>query len=55
MVEIVEQAAASDTIEASLTYSIDTNVMPVSLVGAPGGSDQRIGGGFDGPIRELGL
>src|SRR6266566_4347582 len=51
MVQIVEQATAPDTIEATLTYFIDTKVMPVSLVGAPGGSDQRVGGGKPDPHR----
>jgi hypothetical protein len=51
MVQIAEQATAPDTIEATLTYFIDTKVMPVSLVGAPGGSDQRVGGGKPDPHR----
>jgi hypothetical protein len=51
MIEIVEQATAPDTIEATLTYFIDTKIMPVSLVGAPGGSDQRVGGGEPDPRR----
>jgi hypothetical protein len=51
MIEIVEQATAPDTIEATLTYFIDTKIMPVSLVGAPGGSDQRVGGGKPDPRR----
>src|SRR5438094_3166304 len=51
MVQIAEQAAAPDKIEATLTYFIDTDVMPISLVGMPGGSDQRVGGGKPGPHR----
>src|SRR5437870_1527067 len=51
MVQIAEQAAAPDTIEATLTYFIDTDVMPISLVGMPGGSDQRVGGGKPDPHR----
>src|SRR5258705_7432270 len=55
MVQIVEEAAAAaaaaDTIEATLTYFTDTKVMPVSLVGTPGGSDQRVGGGKPDPHR----
>src|SRR5467141_3779463 len=51
MVQIVEQAIAPETIEATLTYFIDTETMPVSLVGAPGASDQRVGGGKPDPHR----
>ena len=51
MVQIAEQVTAPDTIEATLTYFIDTEVMPISLVGAPGGSDQRVGGGKPDPHR----
>src|SRR5467141_3229742 len=51
MVQIAEQATAPETIEATLTYFIDTETMPVSLVGAPGGSDQRVGGGKPDPHR----
>src|SRR5437016_7606207 len=51
MVQIAEQAAAPDTIEATLTYFVDTDVMPISLVGMPGGSDQRVGGGKPDPHR----
>src|SRR3984893_957097 len=51
MVQIAEQATAPETIEATLTYFVDTEIMPVSLVGAPGGSDQRVGGGKPDPHR----
>jgi len=51
MVQIAELAADPDTIEATLTYFVDTEIMPVSVVGAPGGRDQRIGGGNSGPRR----
>jgi hypothetical protein len=51
MVQIAEQAAAPKTIEATLSYFIDTETMPVTLVGAPGGSDQRVGGGKPDPHR----
>ena len=51
MVQIPEQASAPETIEATLTYFVDTEIMPVSLVGAPGGSDQRVGGGKPDPHR----
>ena len=51
MVEIAEQVTAPETIEATLSYFIDTEAMPVTLVGAPGGSDQRLGGGKPDPHR----
>jgi hypothetical protein len=49
MVQIAEQVTAPDTIEATLSYFIDTEAMPVTLVSAPGGSDQRVGGGKPDP------
>jgi len=45
MVQIAELATVPETIEATLNYFVDTGAMPVSLVGAPGGSDTRVGGG----------
>jgi len=51
MVQIAEQVAVPETIEATLSYFIDTEAMPVTLVGAPGGSDQRVGGGKLDPHR----
>jgi hypothetical protein len=51
MVQIAEQVTAPETIEATLSYFIDTEAMPVTLVGAPGGSDQRVGGGKPDPHR----
>ncbi len=36
-------------IEATLNYFIDTEAMPVTLVGAPGASDVRTGGGASDP------
>jgi len=51
MVQLAEQVTAPDTIEATLSYFIDTEAMPVTLVGAPGGSDQRVGGGRSDPHR----
>src|SRR6202008_3485075 len=44
MVQIDEQVTAPKTIEATLSYFVDTEAMPVTLVGAPGGSDRRVGG-----------
>jgi hypothetical protein len=51
MVQIAEQVTAPKTIEATLSYFVDTEAMPVTLVGAPGGSDQRVGGGTSEPRR----
>jgi hypothetical protein len=51
MVQTAEQVTAPETIEATLSYFIDTEAMPVTLVGAPGGSDQRVGGGKPDPHR----
>jgi hypothetical protein len=45
MVQIAEPDTVPDTIKATLNYFVDTGAMPVSLVGAPGGVDARIGGG----------
>jgi hypothetical protein len=46
MVQIAEPVAAPKTLETTLSYFVDTETMPVTLVGAPGGSDQRVGGGM---------
>jgi hypothetical protein len=45
MAEIAELDTAPETIEAALSYFVDTERMPVTLVGEPGGSDRRVGGG----------
>jgi hypothetical protein len=34
-----------ETLDVTLTYSVDTGARPVSLVAAPGESDKRVGGG----------
>ena len=49
MVQIAEQDTAPETIEATLSYFADTEAMPVTLVGAPGASDVRTGGGKSDP------
>ena len=49
MVQIAEPVAALKTLEATLIYFVDTETMPVTLVGAPGGSDRRVGGGASEP------
>ena len=51
MVQIAEQIASPKTLEATLTYFVDTETMPVTLVGVPGGRDQRVGGGSSQPRR----
>ena len=51
MVQIAEQVASPKTMEATLSYFVDTETMPVTVVGSPGGSDQRIGGGTSEPHR----
>ena len=43
MVQIAEQVTAPETIEATLSYFIDTEAMPVTLFGAPGGSEPGSG------------
>ena len=43
------QIAEPETIEATLSYFADTEAMPVTLVGAPGASDLRTGGGKPDP------
>ena len=45
MAEIAELVAPPKTLEATLIYFVDTDTMPVTLVGTPGGSDRRVGGG----------
>jgi len=51
MVQIAEQVASPKTLAATLTYFVDTETMPVTVVGAPGGRDQRVGGGTSEPRR----
>jgi hypothetical protein len=51
MVQVAEMDTLPETIEATLNYFIDTGAMPVSLVGAPGGTDTRVGGGQSDPRR----
>jgi len=53
MVQIAELDTFPETIEATLNYFVDTGVMPVSLVGAPGGTDTRTGGDESDPCRVL--
>ena len=45
MVQVAEMDVEPGAIEATLNYFIDTEAMPVTLVGSPGASDVRTGGG----------
>jgi len=49
IVQIAAQGTGPETIEATLSYFADTEAMPVTLVGAPGASDVRTGGGKSDP------
>jgi len=51
MVQIAEPDTAAEAIEATLSYFVDTEAMPVTLVGEPGASDVRTGGGEAEPRR----
>jgi hypothetical protein len=51
MVQLAELDTAPETIEAMLSYFVDTEEMPITLVGEPGGSDRRVGGGASEPRR----
>jgi hypothetical protein len=51
MVQLAELDTERETLDATLNYFIDTKTMPVSLVGAPGESDKRVGGGESEPHR----
>ena len=51
MAQIAKLDTFPETIEATLNYFVDTGVTPVSLVGAPGGTDTRTGGGQSDPCR----
>src|SRR5713226_4149648 len=51
MVQVAELDTVPDTIEATLNYFVDTGAAPVTLVGAPGASDVRTGGGESDPHR----
>jgi hypothetical protein len=49
MVQIAEPETIPETIEATLSYFADSEAKPVTLVGAPGASDVRTGGGQPDP------
>jgi len=51
MAQLAELDTGRETLDATLSYFVDTKEMPVSLVGAPGESDRRVGGGDSAPHR----
>ncbi|MGC2202476.1 MAG: CmcJ/NvfI family oxidoreductase, partial [Stellaceae bacterium] len=51
MVQVAVAETDPEAIEATLNYFVDTGNRPVSLVGAPGGTDTRTGGGQSDPRR----
>ncbi len=51
MAEIAELHLGQETVEATLDYFVKTDLMPVTLVAAPGAVDQRTGGGRPDPHR----
>ena len=51
MVQLAELDTERETLEATLSYFLDNKEMPVTLVGAPGESDKRVGGGDSEPHR----
>ena len=51
MVQLAELDTERETLDATLNYFVDTKETPVSLVGAPGESDKRVGGGESEPHR----
>ena len=49
MAELAELDTERETLEATLSYFLDTKQMPVTVVAAPGESDKRLGGGASEP------
>src|SRR5271155_1597025 len=49
MVQIAELDTVPETIEATLNYFVNTGATPVTVVGAPGMTDLRSGGGESDP------
>ena len=49
MAELAELDTKRETLEATLSYFLDTKQMPVTVVAAPGESDKRLGGGGSEP------
>src|SRR3954452_4794681 len=53
MVQIAELDTVPETIEATLNYFVNTGATPITVVGAPGASDLRSGGGESDPRQVL--
>src|SRR2546423_1491902 len=53
MVQIAELETVPETIEATLNYFVNTGATPITVVGAPGASDSRTGGGESDPRQVL--
>jgi hypothetical protein len=53
MVQIAELDTVLEAIEATLNYFVNTGATPVTLVGAPGATDLRSGGGESDPRQVL--
>src|SRR5271156_6719925 len=51
MVQLAELDTERETLDATLSYLVDTKVMPVTVVAVPGESDKRLGGGDSEPRR----
>ena len=49
MAELAELDTDRKTLDATLSYFVDTKQMPVTVVAAPGESDKRLGGGESEP------
>ncbi|MBV8740114.1 MAG: methyltransferase [Alphaproteobacteria bacterium] len=49
MAELAELDTERETLEATLSYFVDTKQMPVTVVAAPGATDKRLGGGESEP------
>ncbi len=51
MAELAELDTEHPTLEATLSYFVDTHSTPVTIVAAPGETDKRLGGGDSEPHR----
>jgi hypothetical protein len=49
MAELAELDTAPPALDATLSYFVDTDAMPVTIVAAPGETDKRLGGGGSEP------
>jgi hypothetical protein len=51
MVQLAELDTERETLDATLSYFVGTAAMPVTVVGTPGASDRRTGGGASAEHR----